>query len=819
MAQVITIAGERLFALKAQNNEQLDIDTFVFAMVPGQDPNAAIDRNEGLPPIGQRVHTVPVQQFGRVNENVVIYSVVLDSLTGPFEFNWVGLYSAANATLIAISHISTVQKTVTVPGTAGNTLNRNFGIEYSGIADLTGITIAPETWQLDYTARLNGMDELTRQLAADMNGRDWFIENGFEVVPHETANNFRIKAGAGYVAGLRIELEADHILTLASYPQFVYVDAWFDGDAGSMWKGQTAFTVTNIEMDDYVDVNGKSHYVFKLAIINSASDVDDLRNIEGLAQQIVKVQSEIVAVSGGTARASGVTLIDLHYGAMHGRGLTTTETLSDGKGGYQLSVAASAGQPDIVLTSNTSETFSIPLVLGQLVTYLASNGEYYSASVKAISGVSPCTVTLNSAIEADISAGRNLFAFMSNESHPIFYGYRAIADYAIRKTKQQHEKLVEIFFVETNAAVMTVNATNAYENCGSSSVTAYDIQMPTAMTDGISASFYAPETGAYIARIVINTNGYDVNVGWNYAGLGSTSPINCNDVQSFDIPITVRSAEAGGLVTLSVLSEDAAAEINMLGKIEILKVMGNTPNLAGCKHVLLGDSWFEQPGFFERLQQRYPYAKIVNKGVGGNTAVQLLNRFDTDVAPEKPDVVWVMVGTNDYYQNVSNDLFNYYVNQIISKCAEIGAHAMFFNSSPGAAPFDTTRFNKSRQYANVTNYIKSNAKANPIKRQIFNIQHQVVPNGASDVQLINFGIHNSKFRLSSYFVSAGSLKLGDKPSLNGAPDNEITLTAGSYVTEDTDLTFSGPRFVDIRASNTTGADVTIYGYVEVETDA
>ena len=92
MAQVVTIAGERLFALKAQNNEQLDIDTFVFAMVPGQDPNAAIDRNEGLPPIGQRVHTVPVQQFGRVNENVVIYSVVLDSLTGPFEFNWVGMY-------------------------------------------------------------------------------------------------------------------------------------------------------------------------------------------------------------------------------------------------------------------------------------------------------------------------------------------------------------------------------------------------------------------------------------------------------------------------------------------------------------------------------------------------------------------------------------------------------------------------------------------------------------------------------------------------------------------------------------------------------
>lgn len=278
MAQVITTAGEQLFAIKAQNNQPLDIDTFIFAYVPGQDSSATIDRNEGLPPVGQRVHQQIVQQRGRVNSNVVIYSTVLDSVTGPFEFNWVGLYSSVNNTLVAISKIPTVVKTVTVPGTAGNILNRNFGIEYSGIADLDGITVDPETWQLDYTARLAGMEELTRQLAADMNGRDWFIDNGFKVEPLPTPNNFKVTAGAGYVSGLRIAIEEEPTLIAASYPQFVYVNAWFDGTSEATWKGQTTFQITPAEQEDYTDETGKRHYLFKLATITAANTVIDHRS-------------------------------------------------------------------------------------------------------------------------------------------------------------------------------------------------------------------------------------------------------------------------------------------------------------------------------------------------------------------------------------------------------------------------------------------------------------------------------------------------------------------------------------------------------------
>ncbi|WP_350654395.1 phage tail protein [Pseudoalteromonas sp. D48-MNA-CIBAN-0056] len=276
MAQVITLAGEKLFATKAQANQQLDIDTFIFANVTGQDPAAAIDRNEGIP-TNAVVHQQNVQQTGRINDNVVVYSTVLDSVTGPFEFNWVGLYSSVNQTLVAISHVPTVAKTITAPGSAGNTLNRNFGIEYSGIADLADISVSPETWQLDFSTRLSGMDELTRQLASDMNGKDSFIDDGFKVVPRSTANTFSVTPGVGYVSGLRVELKQEHILTLQTYPQFVYLDAYFAGNASSEWKPNHNLKTTSEELFDYVDDAGKQHYIVKLAEVTAADEIEDLR--------------------------------------------------------------------------------------------------------------------------------------------------------------------------------------------------------------------------------------------------------------------------------------------------------------------------------------------------------------------------------------------------------------------------------------------------------------------------------------------------------------------------------------------------------------
>ena len=99
------------------------------------------------------------------------------------------------------------------------------------------------------------------------------------------------------------------------------------------------------------------------------------------------------------------------------------------------------------------------------------------------------------------------------------------------------------------------------------------------------------------------------------------------------------------------------------------------------KHVMLGDSWFSTPGVNERLTEKLPNAQIINKGVGGNTSANMLERFDRDVASQRPDVVWLMAGTNDYFQGVSVEAYAANMKKLIQKINSIGAKAMVFDTS------------------------------------------------------------------------------------------------------------------------------------------
>jgi hypothetical protein len=229
--------------------------------------------------------------------------------------------------------------------------------------------------------------------------------------------------------------------------------------------------------------------------------------------------------------------------------------------------------------------------------------------------------------------------------------------------------------------------------------------------------------------------------------------------------------------------------------------------------LLLGDSWFAQVGLSQRLTEALPQAEIVNVGVGGQNATDLLSRFDTDVAAANPDVVWIMVGTNDYYQSVSNDLFNLRINQLVSKCAEIGTHMIVFNTSVGNVNAVPDLLNRSRGLADNTRYEKSPASAER-KTTIVNIS-AIVPAGASEYQLINFGSRVSPIEIKSYWISGLDLKIGTKTALSSAHEVSHTLTAGGIVNTAVSLSWSSNRYVDIRCTNSGGSSVTLYGYIEM----
>lgn len=284
MAQsIITAAFEAYKAQQEASAQPVVLDEFVLANVPGQDPNSPIDPDEGLPNESQIVYVADVTQSGYVNPNAVAYSLLMDTRVGDFEFNWVGLRNKASGVLAAISHISPIQKTKSIAGVQnGNAVTRSILMSYQDAQTLTGITVDASTWQIDFTARLTGIDEMERLANQDVFGKSAFLDDGFLVV--RSVNTYTAQSGRGYVGGLRCHLDSDSVLTGVVANRSIYLDASWQGQLTSKWDTVFEIKVSASELSDYVDGNGYQHYVTKIADIDAAGNVTDRRYIEGFGQ-------------------------------------------------------------------------------------------------------------------------------------------------------------------------------------------------------------------------------------------------------------------------------------------------------------------------------------------------------------------------------------------------------------------------------------------------------------------------------------------------------------------------------------------------------
>ncbi|ECH9131108.1 phage tail protein [Salmonella enterica subsp. enterica serovar Stanley] len=270
---IITLAFEQWKAQQGATGEPVLLDEFVFANVPGLDPDQPVDRNETLPPAEQIVHRQAVSRKGVVNDNAVVHSVVLGADVGDFSFNWIGLINKASGTLAMIVHAPLQQKLKTAEGQQGNVLTRSFLMEYNGAQAETGINTPAETWQIDFTARMAGMDERQRLENIDIFGAAAFFGDGYLV--GKSGNQFYVTKGTGYVAGLRTTLAENLNITVTTRPVKVWLDVCWTGTLTSVWGVQSRITVAD-NLADYVQ-NGVQHYVFAVAGIDENGNITDLR--------------------------------------------------------------------------------------------------------------------------------------------------------------------------------------------------------------------------------------------------------------------------------------------------------------------------------------------------------------------------------------------------------------------------------------------------------------------------------------------------------------------------------------------------------------
>ncbi|WP_261371976.1 phage tail-collar fiber domain-containing protein [Yersinia intermedia] len=291
MATVITRAFEHWQAGQVLNNLPARPDTIIFAHVPGLDHTADINPDEGIPADGQIVHRDVVAQYGLINDSAVAYSVVLDTRVGDFTFNWIGLVDAASNTLCMIVHTPAQQKIATANGVQGNNITRTFLMEFAGAAEASQITVSAQTWQIDFSARLRGIDEVSRLANLDYYGHAAFFADGFSV--SKDGDKYRVKAGLAYVGGIRALL-ADDVLLEAAAGNVVYADVSYQGSVLSEFAPIIQLGVKHSAGDfgDYTDANGFTHYIASLALI-TASGEDDKREANPFDKAIADINAAL----------------------------------------------------------------------------------------------------------------------------------------------------------------------------------------------------------------------------------------------------------------------------------------------------------------------------------------------------------------------------------------------------------------------------------------------------------------------------------------------------------------------------------------------
>ncbi|AEY01471.1 phage tail fiber-like protein [Oceanimonas sp. GK1] len=278
----ITLAFEQHLAELQLGGQPVVPDEFVLAYIPGLDLLAPIDRAAGLPPAGQIVHRQPVDQRGKVNANGVAYSIIMDTQVGDFTFNAMYLVHKASGMVAMVVHKADEDKFKNLTNRPGNSLVKSMLMEYQGAAEATNTQVDAGTWQIDFTARLLGLDEDIRLQALDHYGDAAFIDGGFAVSPGQGVNEFLVAPGLGYIAGLRTLLASQQSVVVSQRPATLYADVYHAGTLLSDWHTQVEIRASSTPLTDYTDGAGYPHYVVPLASLAANGAVTDLRGRGGL---------------------------------------------------------------------------------------------------------------------------------------------------------------------------------------------------------------------------------------------------------------------------------------------------------------------------------------------------------------------------------------------------------------------------------------------------------------------------------------------------------------------------------------------------------
>jgi hypothetical protein len=248
-----------------------DMNEMIFAYIPGLDLSQPIDRSQGLPDVSLWVHQQDIDQVGKLGDNALVYSVVIPGSVDAFTFNAIYLRdkNVPNSCGMVVHKADETKEN-------GMASTKSLMQQYTGAAQIAGIDVDAATWQIDYQARLLGIEDDMRLANVDTYGHTAFVD-GFEVVQQADPTKYAISAGVAYVGGLRAVLDDEVIQTINTKPNGLYLDVVRMGTALSQWQNVVTIRLSPVELSDYVDGNNQQHFVAKIAELDAQGSVSDER--------------------------------------------------------------------------------------------------------------------------------------------------------------------------------------------------------------------------------------------------------------------------------------------------------------------------------------------------------------------------------------------------------------------------------------------------------------------------------------------------------------------------------------------------------------
>lgn len=153
MSTTLTNAGLALLARAANGQATVRIDKMYFAHHPGISAATPADPAWVVPDTASVKHVADIAGNGKVSSQKVVYTAILDASLGDWMFNWVGLFDSSNNVLVAVAYQNEQLKYKTNALETGNTIYKNFAIQYNNAAAVLGITLDAATWQVDISDR------------------------------------------------------------------------------------------------------------------------------------------------------------------------------------------------------------------------------------------------------------------------------------------------------------------------------------------------------------------------------------------------------------------------------------------------------------------------------------------------------------------------------------------------------------------------------------------------------------------------------------------------------------------------------------------